>query len=123
MYRIVHSVARRSRELLGLIALVGAAVMLIMLPVPRFHLPTDHFRAPQISQSVEQHFFVDQTKSDVSERISSSYIQPTRFFSVVLEDQVQPQLELTQVPPVPLTRLLLRLKLKSSHSHNPDPLI
>ena len=102
---------------------LGVVLMLLTLPVPRAHQFTDHFRAPEVRRSVERNVFLERTKSDASERISTHYLQPTGLFRADTEDSVKPFREFALTPRVPLTRLLLRLKLGPSRSGTPDPLL
>jgi hypothetical protein len=98
-------------------------LMLLTFPVQRVHQFADHYRTPEIRRSVARHSFLDETKSDASERISAHYLEPGSLVLVDFENDVKPFKESARVPRVPLARLLLRLKLGSSLSGTSDPLL
>jgi hypothetical protein len=123
MQGILHTVLRQISNIARVTFCVSVALMLVMLPVPRVHQAADHFRSPEIRRSIERNVFLERTKNDFSERISTNYLEPTSLLRTETEDSVKLIVGFAPTPQVPITRLLLRLKLGSSVSGTPDPLL
>jgi hypothetical protein len=123
MQGVLHSVFRRSVNIIHLAASLSVAVMLFALPLPRVHQAIDHFRSPEIRRSIERNVFLERTTNDTSESLSSSHVELTGLFLANDEDRATFSTECTFIPQIPLPRLLLRRNSGSSHSGIQDPLL
>jgi hypothetical protein len=123
MDRSLQLRVRGISAILRLMACLASVVMLVTLSAPRGHQVADHFRFPEIRRAVEQHTFVDKSKIDAYESISANYVRPSSLFQIDTDLGVKPSRDLTPVPTVPISRLLLRIKLGPSRSSTPDPLL
>ena len=103
------------------IACLAAAFMLLTLPLSPAHQPTNHFRAPQLRSFVQRHSVLEETRSDVSDRLALEQRQPSPILTVEEQTAAIPSGEFHSTPEVPISLLLLRLKLGPASSGGLEP--
>ncbi len=100
-----------------------AALTLLTFPAQHMHQAANHFRTPEVRNSIERHTFLNDTRSDCSYQIT---IEQDRFSPLILIDSDdRPAMVETQGPILAprISRLLLRLKLRPHTSSGQDPFI
>ena len=103
-------------------ACLASMVMLLTLSMALTHQNADHFRMPEVRRSVERHSFLNESKSDVVDKISAQNLRPTIVFRGEPDPGVERIIEPAPIVQAPIMRLLMRLKLGPSRSSSPDPL-
>lgn len=124
MFVRLHSFIRRCVLLTRVSASLVAALTLLTFALPHAHQSTNHFRTPEVRNSIERHTFLNETRSDCSSRIGIEQDLLSPLLLTTVEDRMA-KLE-TQRPVIlpRASRLLARLKLgPRSDSSGSDPLI
>jgi hypothetical protein len=101
---------------------VVAVAMLLCFPAKAGHRFVNHFRAPQVRQSIGRHTFFAQPEITGSEVVANRDVVPTVLIPATTTDFSKPLEAVTIVSETPRARFLLRLKLGPSSSSESDPL-
>lgn len=101
---------------------VLGVVMLLSFPATGVRGFQDHFRTPQVRQSIERHTFFAQPEVTGAEQVAPADLAPTAPVAIVTSVFSKPLAIFRVVPAIPLTRFLLRLKLGPARSGGSDPL-
>lgn len=100
-----------------------AALTLLTFPVQHMHQAANHFRTPEVRNSIERHTFLNETRSDCSCQI---IIEQDRFSPLILINSGDRPAALETQGPIlvpRISRLLLRLKLRPRSSSDQDSFI
>jgi hypothetical protein len=105
-------------------AFVAAVVFAVLLvfPAARPHSLTNHFRTPEVRNSIQRHTSLGDTRTDVSPQIATEYNHVSDAF-LLADGGVEPARRLNESPPPPQFVLRVRMKLGNSRVNSTDPLL